>query len=60
LQILEDGNITVSTLPIQPSPTDQGKTITCRAENTEIPNTALEDNWQLIVHRELFDDHLDD
>ena len=37
-------------LRFQPRPTDHGKTLTCRAENTELSNAAIEDHWRLTIH----------
>ena len=42
--------MTVSTIYMTPKAHDQGATITCRAENGEIHNSALEDHWRLKVH----------
>lgn len=29
---------------------DDGKHLTCRAENPIVPDSALEDKWRLVVH----------
>ena len=50
LQIVENGNVTESTFKFVPKASDHGRTITCRAENTEIQNAAIEDHWKLTVH----------
>lgn len=49
-QVIDKGNTTVSTVSFKPSPSDHGKTIICRAENTELTNSGLEDSWKLVVH----------
>ena len=38
-------------LPFTPTAADHGRTITCRAENVDIPGAAIEDHWKLTVHR---------
>ena len=43
--------MTRSVLQFRPTQRDQGKTLTCRAENTKIPGSAAEDKWKLNVHR---------
>ena len=43
--------MTRSVLQFRPTQRDQGKTLTCRAENTKIPGSAAEDKWKLTVHR---------
>ena len=54
-QILDGGNITKSLLYFVPRPSDHGKTLTCRAENTELTHAAIEDHWRLTVHCKLGD-----
>lgn len=49
-KILNGGNVTKSILHFHPRPTDHGKTLTCRAENTELSHAAIEDHWKLVVH----------
>nr|XP_018912191.1 PREDICTED: hemicentin-2 [Bemisia tabaci] len=44
------GDTTVSILTLEPTMEDDGKNLTCRAENPIITNSALEDKWQLHVH----------
>ena len=48
--MVDNGNVTVSQLEYRPVASDQGRTVTCRAENTEIEGAALEDNWKLTIH----------
>ena len=47
------GNISKSTLTFEPSYQDDGKILTCRAENTQIKDGALQDSWKLSVYCEL-------
>ncbi|XP_014205808.1 hemicentin-1-like [Copidosoma floridanum] len=47
--VIEGPNMTRSTLSYVPTIADDGKNLTCRAENPVIPS-ALEDKWQLEVH----------
>ncbi|XP_069683124.1 neural cell adhesion molecule 2 [Periplaneta americana] len=47
---LEEGNQSVSVLSFVPVIDDDGKYLTCRAENPEINDSALEDRWRLNVH----------
>ena len=42
--------MTKSILHFHPRPTDHGKTLTCRAENTELSHAAIEDHWKLVIH----------
>jgi hypothetical protein len=42
----------VSVLSFVPNIEDDGKYLTCRAENPEINDSALEDRWRLNVHCE--------
>jgi hypothetical protein len=42
----------VSVLSFIPNIEDDGKYLTCRAENPEINDSALEDRWRLNVHCE--------
>jgi hypothetical protein len=52
LQHSEEGNQSVSVLSFVPTIEDDGKYLTCRAENPEINDSALEDRWRLNVHCE--------
>ncbi|XP_017758029.1 PREDICTED: hemicentin-2-like [Eufriesea mexicana] len=45
-----DTNITKSVLSYVPPMEDDGKSLTCRAENPVVPNSGLEDTWRLLVH----------
>ncbi|XP_050294680.1 hemicentin-1 isoform X2 [Anthonomus grandis grandis] len=46
----EQNNQTLSILNFVPVIDDDGKYLTCRAENPTIPDSALEDKWRLSVH----------
>nr|CAD7423126.1 unnamed protein product [Timema monikensis] len=46
----EDGGQNLSILTFVPVIDDDGKYLTCRAENPSIPESALEDKWRLNVH----------
>lgn len=48
-KVVDNGNTTVSVLRLKPTARDNGKTVICRAENTDIPDSALEDEWKLHV-----------
>ena len=47
------GNISKSILTLEPAHQDDGKILTCRAENTQIKDGALQDSWKLSVYCEL-------
>lgn len=51
-QFSEANNQTLSVLTFMPTIDDDGKYLTCRAENPSIPDSALEDKWRLNVHCE--------
>ncbi|GFU41304.1 nephrin [Trichonephila clavipes] len=44
------GNISTSILTMTPSSEDNGKFISCQADNLQIPGSAIEDSWKLEVH----------
>ena len=46
------GNITKSILTFEPDHGDDGMVLTCRAENTEMREGALQDSWKLTVYCE--------
>lgn len=43
-------NQSLSVLTYTPAIDDDGKYLTCRAENPHIEYSAIEDKWSLIVH----------
>lgn len=45
-----DGNVTLSIINYVPSVRDAGKYMSCKAENPEIPDSAIEDGWKLDIH----------
>ncbi|KAL4705371.1 hypothetical protein ACJJTC_016564, partial [Scirpophaga incertulas] len=45
-----ENNETLSILSLVPSVEDDGKYLTCRAENPKIKDSAIEDKWRLNVH----------
>ena len=47
-----EGNLTRSVLTLEPEYRDDGKKLTCRAENTEISDGALQDSTLLTVYCE--------
>ncbi|XP_042900011.1 synaptogenesis protein syg-2 isoform X2 [Parasteatoda tepidariorum] len=48
--VSDGGNLTVSTLHFVPTPDDNNKILSCRAENSALPNSAIEDEWVVRVH----------
>lgn len=50
-QTSSDGNLTRSILTYQPVLEDQGKYLSCRAEQTAIPESGIEDGFKLDIHR---------
>lgn len=49
-QFSESGNQSSSVLTITPTREDDGKHLTCRAENAFVPESSIEDKWRLVVH----------
>ena len=49
-RISPDGNVATTTVIFIPSKEDEGKFLTCRAENIHIPTKAVEDQWKIQVH----------
>ena len=45
-----DGNLTLSTLSFVPDLADNGRHISCRADNPSLEGSALEDGTKLVVH----------
>ena len=52
LQISPDGNVSTTTVIFIPDESDQGKFLSCRAENVQLSSSAVEDQWKLEVHCE--------
>lgn len=52
-KISADRNVTTSTLTFTPVSEDNGKYLSCRAENPAIPVSGIEDGWRINVHCEL-------
>lgn len=49
-QFNEPDNQSLSILTFTPTREDDGKYLTCRAENQFIEGSAIEDKWRLVVH----------
>ncbi len=49
-QVSPDGNVSTTTAEFAPSDQDDGKFLSCRAENSKMPDVAVEDQWKIIVH----------
>lgn len=50
-QTSKDGNLTGSVLSYHPKIEDQGKFLSCRAENPLIPDSGVEKGFKLNLHR---------
>jgi len=48
-----DGNVSYSSIMFVAAIEDGGQYLTCRAENTELPSSSMEDSWKLDVHCKL-------
>ncbi|ODN02743.1 Nephrin [Orchesella cincta] len=48
-EVSPTGNISTSVLKLTPRVSDHGKSLTCRAENSRLQASALEDSWKLAV-----------
>lgn len=59
-QVSPDGNITSSKLTFQPTKSDNGKSLICRAENDQVRQQLdsaagiVEDSWTIDVHCKLY------
>ena len=49
-QVSPDGNVSTTTVIFIPDESDQGKFLSCRAENVQLSSSAVEDQWKLEVH----------
>lgn len=52
-QTANDGNTTISTLTFIPIKEDDGKKLSCRAENKALSSEYLEDSLKLEIHCKL-------
>ncbi|CAG2175405.1 unnamed protein product [Oppiella nova] len=51
-EITKNENITVSTVHFTPTVDDNGKILSCRADHSVLPDSALEDSWILDIYCE--------
>jgi len=49
-EVSPDGNVSTTTAELTPTDQDNGKFLSCRAENPLIPDVSVEDQWKIIVH----------
>lgn len=48
--VTDNENLTVTTVQFTPSIDDHGKILSCRADHVILPDSALEDSWELNVY----------